>query len=291
MNCPQCHHTEIDTTGVCLVCGYKIGEKLDTAERTEESSAPSSELPPWRQELSERLQAIRQKKDSSEKTEPPQVLPPPAEEKPNSQPKLVPKPRQTAALPRTPVPQQKILTPVAKSDPQEVKKLIDKAISRPAAKNPAATPPATEPVHFFRHKPDFQEDKLILLSRTLTGLVDLMIVALCTGAIIIASDYFYGITSLDAISCVVYSAVFLLIYLFYSVFFLAASTQTIGMMITDLRVVGKDGKRPSIGQIFSRCFGFLLSIVTLGVGLAWSLFDSENRCFHDLLSGTRIVRI
>ena len=38
-----------------------------------------------------------------------------------------------------------------------------------------------------------REGKLILLSRTLSGLVDLLIVVLCTGVFIIAADYFSGI--------------------------------------------------------------------------------------------------
>ena len=58
---------------------------------------------------------------------------------------------------------------------------------------------------------------------------------------------------------------FLLTYFFYSLFFLTASSQTIGMMITDLRVVDADGRRPSISQLLRRGFGHLASVLVSGV--------------------------
>jgi uncharacterized RDD family membrane protein YckC len=62
------------------------------------------------------------------------------------------------------------------------------------------------------------------------------------------------------------------------------------MMITDLRIVDADGRRPSVSQILRRCFGYLASVLVLGLGLLWSLFDRDSQCFHDRISDTRIVR-
>ena len=139
--------------------------------------------------------------------------------------------------------------------------------------------------------PSDDEGKLILLSRTLSGLVDLIIVLLCSGVCIIAADFFSGIIALDTVSYLIYSVLFLLTYFFYSIFFLAASSQTIGMMITDLRVVDADGGRPSISQLLRRGFGHLASLLVLGLGLLWSLFDRESQCFHDRISDTRVIRL
>ena len=136
-----------------------------------------------------------------------------------------------------------------------------------------------------------QEGKLILLSRTLSGLVDLLIVVFCTGAFIVAADYFSGIIALDPISLILFFVLFLLSFFLYSLFFLAASNQTIGMMITDLRVVGADSKRPSLGQLVRRCCGYFASLFFLGIGLVSALFDRGSLCFHDRISGTRVVRI
>jgi uncharacterized RDD family membrane protein YckC len=295
MDCPQCHNNETNSSGICLVCGYHTEEppkKIEEAKH--ESPSPKSDLPQWRQELSERLQSIKQKNESNVKAVAPVVAPAPAIDKPRHQPNPVPKSRRQAAAspaPCPPAPQQKILAPLDKADPKEIEKLIDKAVSRQSVPSPEKQHSLSSTSVPIKEQTDFYEEKLILLSRTLAGLVDLMIVALCTGIIIIASDYFSGIIALDFISFAVYSVLFLMIQLVYSIFFLAASTQTIGMMITDLRIVGRDGRRPLLRQIFSRCFSYLLSLFVLGIGLAWSLFDAENRCFHDRLSGTQVVRI
>jgi hypothetical protein len=61
-------------------------------------------------------------------------------------------------------------------------------------------------------------------------------------------------------------------------------------MITDLRVVGIDQKRPSLRQLMYRCCGYLGSLFGLGIGLLLSLFNQENLCLHDRLSRTRVIR-
>ena len=183
------------------------------------------------------------------------------------------------------------------SEAKDIRNLIDSAIARQSTLPPEETPVFRQEIHQKASQKTSQktsieeENKSILLSRTLSGLIDLIFIVLCTGAFIISVDYFSGIVILDAVSLIEYGGLFLLIYFLYSIFFLAASGQTVGMMITDLRIVGIEGSRPSIGQLFSRCFGYLLSVVVFGAGLVWSLFDRKNRCFHDRFSNTSITRI
>ena len=348
MGCPQCRSEEISSSGVCLVCGYRIegpvpgpeAERGGKEQIEEKNGTPGTgdisssggepafpqkeELPQWRRELSERLQAIKQKREQAAgtsgrpKTEsgprldrvrtahdrPSAVM----EEKPEAKPPLrrpAPKPPQPAdarseriTKPPAPIPRQKILQPVAApsvlerpvpntGDTGDTRRLIDNVISRKSASGPfrADTPPRASIVEQPR------EGKLILLSRTLSGLIDLIVIVLCTGGFIIAADYFGGIVFLDSTSLVDYSALFLLMFLLYSIFFLAACGQTIGMMITGLRVVGKDKKRPPFRRLLGRCLGYLVSTLGLGAGLLWSLFDRESLCFHDRVSLTRVVRI
>jgi len=135
------------------------------------------------------------------------------------------------------------------------------------------------------------EDKLILLSRTLSGLIDLIIIALFTGTFILSADAISGIIVLDAVSLIDFSALLLTTYFVYSIFFLVSASQTIGMMITDLKVVTEGRQRPGIRQIFIRCFGYLASACLAGIGLLWGCFDRDSRCLHDRWSNTRVVRI
>jgi uncharacterized RDD family membrane protein YckC len=329
MDCPQCQNDQIDDSGICPACGYRTPEsELELDERVdlnpagmievdyargEHDSTPANEKPQWRQELSERLHAIRQKRELSDSLKSPRI-----EEKSRSiphppipviPPLTVPATkfvegapiRRAVPKPLTPIPRQKTLEPLPHQSPGEkplarqedtkdVRALIDNAVSRKP--QPAIQP--EEPIGFMdpidREFPE-QEGKLILLSRTLCGLVDLIVVLLCTGILILAADFASGIIALDAVSYLYFAFLFLLTYFFYSLFFLAASNQTIGMMITDLRVVGIYHERPSMRQLFQRCAGFLISLLGLGIGLIWGLFDRESLCFHDRISDTQMMRL
>jgi uncharacterized RDD family membrane protein YckC len=270
------------------------------------------ELPQWRKDLSQRLHEIRQKKEATgadgilpEKKSPAfstsqkLVAAPPVIQPPRFVEKTLV--RKVAQMPRTPPPRQKTLQPVEqgssasrpdvnKTDPHDVQQLIDNAVSRQSKTERVPAPDAeiSSPVSrsFVDH-----EGKLILLSRTLSGLVDLICVVIFTGTFVIAADMFSGIIVLDAVSLMNIAALFLLTYFVYSIFFLGASGQTIGMMITDLRVIGEDGARPLLHQLLSRCCWHLVSFFGLGIGLLWSLFDRESLCLHDMLSETRVKRI
>jgi uncharacterized RDD family membrane protein YckC len=328
MNCPQCQSSEIDPSGVCSVCGCQLivspsvkeSEstdkenkalsgviEIDYAEGSEETPADNEEMPGWRKELSQRLQEIKQRKEAAEaqrkQTEsktPPSSASRSGNAMPSSilPPKLFEKPLRQKAPSKIPtlIPRQKVLQPLAEkpetkgADPKEVKELIDQMVSRQSASESNPVPFAEGP-GFMAERYANYEGKLILLSRTLSGLVDLICIVFCTGAFIIAADLFSGIVILDAISILDFLLLFLLMYFVYSIFFLATSNQTIGMMITDLRIVSANEGRPSLRQIFSRCCGHLISLFGLGIGLLWSLFNRENLCFHDRLSGTHVVRI
>jgi uncharacterized RDD family membrane protein YckC len=198
-----------------------------------------------------------------------------------------PRPRQRTLQPLEPPPSS--VKPSQKTaDPKEIRQLIDSAVSRQSGAARASIPQISIAASARMRR---TEGKLILLSRTLSGLIDLIFVVICGGIFILATDYFSGIIFLDSISLVDYALLFLLTYFLYSIFFLTACGQTMGMMITGLRVVGKDQKRSSIRQLFGRCLGYLVSLLGLGIGLLWGLFDGESRCFHDRISNTRVIRI
>jgi uncharacterized RDD family membrane protein YckC len=274
-------------------------------------------IPEWRQQLSRRLLEIKQRREAApvarqEVKIPPPVAPPvnPPESLSDLQAKLLEKSTvRKHPLPSVPPPRQKTLEPLPpdaeikpaagtrseSSDAQEIRKMIDKAVLKQISH--AATPASPAPRGPLPELPepemgadDSQEGKLILLSRTLSGLVDLIVVLLCTGLFVIAADFAVGIVGLDSVSLIVLGVLFLLIYFLYSLFFLSSSSQTIGMMMTDLRVVGENG-RPSLGQLAGRCCAFLLSLLGLGIGLLLGLFHQDNRCFHDRFSGTYVARI
>ncbi len=173
------------------------------------------------------------------------------------------------------------------TSPDKIQRIIDSAVARQSVVPVAGVETASlssglEVEH---------EDKLILLSRILSGLIDLLIIGLCTGAFILAADVFSGIDIIDNVSKFYYGALLLAIYFVYSAFFLGTANQTVGMMIKDLRIVGSEGGRPRMSHILGRCAAYLISWLSLGIGLLWAAFDRNALCFHDKLSHTRVVRL
>lgn len=67
--------------------------------------------------------------------------------------------------------------------------------------------------------------------------------------------------------------------------------QTLGMRAWRLRVVRADGDAPDWGALALRYVVAWLSLLCLGVGFLWSLIDHDRRSWHDIASGTVIVRI
>ena len=67
--------------------------------------------------------------------------------------------------------------------------------------------------------------------------------------------------------------------------------QTLGMRAWRLKLLSRDGKRASLRQSLVRCAGALLSMLALGLGYLWILFDPEGLAWHDRLSGTRLVLV
>lgn len=66
--------------------------------------------------------------------------------------------------------------------------------------------------------------------------------------------------------------------------------QSIGKMLTGLRVVQVDGTNPTFGKLFLRhIFGYLLTILTGGIGFLLAAFNKKGRSLHDFIAGTVVV--
>ena len=75
----------------------------------------------------------------------------------------------------------------------------------------------------------------------------------------------------------------------YLVAFIAASGQTIGKMVTGIRVVRDDGSRVDIAGAVLRAVGCGVSLATLGLGYLPAFVSADRRALQDRLSRTRVV--
>jgi uncharacterized RDD family membrane protein YckC len=79
---------------------------------------------------------------------------------------------------------------------------------------------------------------------------------------------------------------FLLVAMVYQTLFLTLAEATPGMRFAGISLCTFDGQIPTPAQLRSRLGALLLSVVPVGLGLAWALFDEDHICWHDRLSRT-----
>lgn len=77
----------------------------------------------------------------------------------------------------------------------------------------------------------------------------------------------------------------------YFTAFNGARGATPGKQALGLRIVREDGSPLGYGRAFLRHAAELISALTLGAGYLMVAFQPEKRALHDLLAGTRVVRM
>ncbi len=66
--------------------------------------------------------------------------------------------------------------------------------------------------------------------------------------------------------------------------------QSIGKMIVGIRITRIDGTAVSLGRILIRqTLGYLLTVLTLGLGFLIAAISTKGRALHDLLAGTVVI--
>jgi uncharacterized RDD family membrane protein YckC len=77
----------------------------------------------------------------------------------------------------------------------------------------------------------------------------------------------------------------------YLVFSWRRGGATIGMRPWRLKVLGMDGRPATLRALCMRYVVATLSLLVVGLGFVWALFDDDRRCWHDIAAGTRFVRM
>jgi uncharacterized RDD family membrane protein YckC len=79
---------------------------------------------------------------------------------------------------------------------------------------------------------------------------------------------------------------FLAAGMLYHALCLLLAGATPGMNLAGISLCTFDGQIPTRDQLRSRLGALLLSLVPVGLGVAWALFDEDRLCWHDRLSKT-----
>ncbi len=133
-------------------------------------------------------------------------------------------------------------------------------------------------------------DRSILLSRILGGLVDFVVVLICSIPFFFTLNYLSRPEDMNHFTLSMMAGIPILIYHLYSLLFLCFAGQTVGMMIAEIQVIDAQNDLPSHMQAIRRTLVFLLTLFT-GIFLLWPVFHRKCRGLQDILSGTEVVRV
>ena len=75
----------------------------------------------------------------------------------------------------------------------------------------------------------------------------------------------------------------------FYVYFWHFKGQTLGMQVWKIRTINDSGQILTLEECMVRYFFATFSLMFLGLGFVWILFDSERLTWHDRASGTRVL--
>ena len=82
---------------------------------------------------------------------------------------------------------------------------------------------------------------------------------------------------------------FTLVVIGYYTFFWTLVGFTPGKALLGLKVVRKNGEKVSFGRSLLRFFSYWISIIPLGLGFFWVLWDPKRQAWHDKIAGTQVL--
>jgi uncharacterized RDD family membrane protein YckC len=119
------------------------------------------------------------------------------------------------------------------------------------------------------------------------------ILLVCIPVVALLLGRFYGVDGVKLLNGELSSTgwlIMLLLGLTNFVIFPMFSGQSIGKMLTGIRIVRKDGTPPTFVQLLLRhTLGYLLTALTLGLGFLFSALNQKGRALQDLVSGTVVI--
>jgi uncharacterized RDD family membrane protein YckC len=129
-----------------------------------------------------------------------------------------------------------------------------------------------------------------IVTHAVIGAVDLLVVAVSSSPFLAFVRIFDGSFSITQ-TRIASGAIVALIAFFYLSLTHCLCGKTFGMMLTNTRIVESQTFGPlSPSQALLRAAGYFVSAAPAMVGHIWAAIDQKHRGWHDLISGTVVVR-
>jgi uncharacterized RDD family membrane protein YckC len=128
-----------------------------------------------------------------------------------------------------------------------------------------------------------------LSERRVAGALDAAFLGLTWAGFLFLFRSLGGHMALEKVDAAVYLAAFYLFYAQYFFLFTVFAGGTPGMQLRELTIVRLDGTLPDTRQLLWRSFGYLLSGATFMLGYVWSIWDEDRFTWQDRISQTYIT--
>ena len=129
-----------------------------------------------------------------------------------------------------------------------------------------------------------------LIVHSVIGLVDLLTIAASSAPFLAVIQIMNGDFG-DSRTRLAGALIVLLVSFFYLALTQCLSGKTFGMMATNTRVVEfRSSESPSGMRLLLRTIGYFVALAPATLGMLWIGLNRHRRGWHDLLSGTRVVR-
>ena len=81
-----------------------------------------------------------------------------------------------------------------------------------------------------------------------------------------------------------------LVGLGYSVWMLGMYGATVGMMVLKIKILKENGSKVKYADSALRYFASYLSVIALGIGYLWMIWDPKKQTWHDHIAKTVVVK-
>ena len=134
-----------------------------------------------------------------------------------------------------------------------------------------------------------------LLRRLMAMVYDMFLltgISFAYGVIVLLLRLLFGEDTMEAPHNLVQLIIVLGLWLCYALFYIwcwRRTGQTLGMKSWRIQLQGRDKLTPSWQECWLRSVLAPLSLMALGIGYFWCLFDKNGHCLHDNFSNTQVV--
>jgi uncharacterized RDD family membrane protein YckC len=128
--------------------------------------------------------------------------------------------------------------------------------------------------------------------RALAFVIDVMVLAIVQASYDLAASLVFGADPERSLAVAGTVSLFTVVFAaLYTTVLHATAGQTLGKLVTGVRVVALDGDPPPGGAAFLRWLAYFLSFATVGLGFLMAGLRADKRALHDLVAGTRVERV